>query len=1071
MPGVNNCDTISGKECNIERRLSFASLLRRYLAAIASLSARGDAREESYYSALASLISDIAGSSGHSDISVITQPKKTANGNPDFRIWRGTSSVVGYVEAKRPDVENLGAVEQTEQIRRYREAFPNFALTNFLEFRLYRNGERILRVELGRSMILNNLSVTPPLENVDKVLELLDTFLSFQSQPVSSAEELALELAKRTRYLRTMVRERFAAEADSDAGALIGFYEAFRQFLIGDLTPTDFADLYAQTITYGLFAARTRANSIFNRRRAFDVIPETIGILRDLFRFMSLDELPTELAWIVDDIAELLANADVSGILTRFYVEGKGKDPIVHFYETFLARYDPEERERRGVYYTPEPVVEYIVGSIQSLLRHRLGKHDGLSSDGVTLLDPAAGTMTFVARATQTAVGAFEEKFGSGGTADFIRSRILQNFFAFELMMAPYAVGHLKMAFLLEELGYRLRDDERVKFYLTNTLDMEELETSKLPGFASLAEESHLAGDVKKRESVLVILGNPPYSGVSANTGPWITELVETYKYVDDVHFEEKKHWLQDDYVKFVRFAQWKLDQVPEGVVGFITNHSYIDNPTFRGMRRSLMRSFDDIYVLDLHGSALKKEIPPKGVVDRNVFDIRQGVAITLFVKVAHDRVREARVWHSELWGDRASKYDWLSENVITSTSWTELKPTSPFYFFIPRAAALETRFGRFVPLDSIFPQHVSGIVTARDELVIDFDEPSLLAKTRSLIDVSLSDDYIRQVVAAVLGRKDVSKVENYAWSLSKARKELQQAGSLQNFVQPYLLRPFDHRYILYHEAVVWRPRFEVMRHLLQDGNIALIAPKQSKNDFGAFVSSTIGAHKVVSTYDINYYFPLYLSSDNRRFAFGESRESELLRPNVNHAVLDALAKAFGAPVTPEQVFNYVYAIMYAPAYREQYASLLKTEFARIPFTSNFDTFATMLELGKRLVDCHLLRSPELAVPDVRFFGDGNAAIDAGRRVPTYDAATERVYINNDQYFEPVPREIWEYHVGGHAVSAEWLRERAGRRLRVDEIRKYCYIVAALRQTIAIEREIDRAYAVVEDAPHLQIVL
>ena len=513
---------------------------------------------------------------------------------------------------------------------------------------------------------------------------MLDRFLDFSLPKIFTAESLAVELAKRTRFLREIVARQLADEHDAP-GPLTGFYEAFQQYLIGHLTSEDFADLYAQTITYGLFAARVRSGEGFSRRTAFDRIPRTIGVLRDLFRFISLGDLPAELEWIVDDIAEVLAVADAPGILAAYYRDGKGRDPIVHFYETFLAQYDPAERERRGVYYTPEPVVSYIVRSLHKLLKSEFDKADGLAADGVTLLDPAAGTMTFVARAAQEAVAEFERKYGAGAREEFIRRHILQDFYAFELMMAPYAVGHLKMGFFLEELGHRLADDERVRFYLTNTLDMEELAQSHLPGLSSLAEESHLAGQVKKQTPILVILGNPPYSGISTNTGEWITGLIEDYKYVDGKHFGEKKHWLQDDYVKFLRFAQWKIDQAGRGVVGMITNHGYLDNPTFRGMRQSLMRTFDEIYVLDLHGNALKSEKAPDGGEDKNVFDIRQGVAIAFFIKRGGKTKRDARVRHAETWGMREAKYTWLEEHDSADTDWQDLQPKPPFYLFVPQ--------------------------------------------------------------------------------------------------------------------------------------------------------------------------------------------------------------------------------------------------------------------------------------------------------------------------------------------------------------------------------------------------
>jgi predicted helicase len=505
---------------------------------------------------------------------------------------------------------------------------------------------------------------------------------------------------------------------------LSGFHDAFKTFLIGTLTKEDFADLFAQTITYGLFAARTRADNNFIRRTAYDHIPQTIGVLRSLFKFLSLEELPKQLAWCVEDIVEVLAVSDASGILDRYYHEGKGSDPVVHFYETFLAKYDPAEREKRGVYYTPEPVVGYIVRSLHGLLKNDFDKPDGLASDGVTLLDPAAGTMTFIAKAAQQAVSEFETKYGTGGREDFIRRHILKNFYAFELMMAPYAVGHLKMSFYLEELGHRLGDQERVPFYLTNTLDNEEMGQSQLPGFRALAEESRLAGKVKKQTPILVILGNPPYSGHSSNIGEWISNLIGSYKQVDGKPLGERNpKWLQDDYVKFLRFAQWKIEQAGQGLVGMITNHSYLDNPTFRGMRQSLMQTFDEIRILDLHGNSLKKETCPDGSPDKNVFDIRAGVAIVFLVK--HGEPREpstpATVRHAELYGSRKTKYDWLDTHDAERTQWRKITPHSGAYLYVPRDERTLQQYESNLRINEVFPANVIGLFTARDSLTIHF--------------------------------------------------------------------------------------------------------------------------------------------------------------------------------------------------------------------------------------------------------------------------------------------------------------------------------------------------------------
>ena len=519
--------------------MSKKAVFSTYFKDLAAVAHRGDAREESFYPALGKMLEGIARETGRTHVHVTTLPRPTDGGNPDFRLWNGKDRIIGYIEAKKPTEEGLDRIEHSEQLKRYRSTFPNLILTNFLEFRLYRNGQREQTVLAARPLVLNKLRLTPTIERPDELYALLDHYLDFALPKTFTAASLAVELAKRTRLLRQVIGEQFHQEKETP-GVLTGFYEAFQTYLIGSLTREDFADLFAQTITYGLFAARTRTRDGFSRRTAFDNIPHTIGLLRDLFRFISLGDLPVPLAWRVDDIAEVLAVADAPGILDRYYQQGKGSDPVVHFYETFLARYDPEERERRGVYYTPEPVVGYIVRSLHGLLKKEFGKGDGLASDGVTLLDPAAGTMTFVARAAQQAVAEFEAKYGSGGREDFIRRHILRNFYALELMMAPYAVGHLKMGFFLEELGHRLADDERVPFYLTNSLEMTELGQTPMPFYSALAEESRLAGAVKKQIPILLILGNPPYSGHSSNRGDWIRGLIEDYKQVDGKPLGEK---------------------------------------------------------------------------------------------------------------------------------------------------------------------------------------------------------------------------------------------------------------------------------------------------------------------------------------------------------------------------------------------------------------------------------------------------------------------------------------------------------------------------------------------------
>jgi len=1061
------------------------AMLTDYFKAIADVTSQGDAREESFYSCLETLLQQFATSIGRSEVHITTLPKKTEAGNPDFRVWNGQDRIIGYVEAKKPTEENLDYVESTDQLKRYRQTFPNLILTNLFEFRLYRDGQLVDRILAARPFVLQ-LGVVPPVEKSDELFNLLEQFFSFSLPKSYTAESLAVELAKRTRFLRDVVADELRGEQATEQRILLGFYEAFQKYLIANLTLEDFADLYAQTITYGLFAARTRVppsdppvdrGRQFNRRMAFDNIPRTIGILRDVFQFISLGDLPKQLEWIVDDISEVLAVADAGGILDRFYHEGKGSDPIVHFYETFLAEYDPEERERRGVYYTPEPVVSYIVRSLHRLLKQEFGRSDGLASQGVTLLDPAAGTMTFVARACQEAVGEFVDKYGSGAREGFIREHILKNYYAFELMMAPYAVGHLKMSFFLEELGHRLSDDERFQFYLTNTLEMEELEQTRLPGMASLAQESRLAGEVKKRRPILVILGNPPYSGHSSNRGDWILKLIEDYKRLDGKPLGEKNpKWLQDDYVKFLRFAQWKIEQMGQGLVGMITNHSYLDNPTFRGMRQSLMRTFDEIYVLNLHGNSLKRETCPDGSKDENVFDIRQGVAIAFFVKTSpptpSPRAGRGRgggvVCHADLWGLREGKYDWLMHHDMTTTDWQEIRPKPEFYLFMPRDEAALERYNDFVRVTEIFPVHSVGIVTARDSLTIKWTPEEVWT---TVLNFSSMDPELARV-AYRLG-KDARD-----WKVKLAQEDLKSSGLDRRKIVPVLYRPFDIRYTYYtgkSRGFHCMPRPDVMRHMLAGENLALMTCRQlSQLTWAhAMVSDRITDDCMVSnrTRERGYLMPLYLYPDtSKKDLFSALEPGGERKPNFSSKVVAALKAAYGEEPAPEDIFHYIYAVLYADTYREKYADFLKIDFPRIPFTADFECFQALAALGKRLVDLHLLRSEELDPPVARFQGEGdNRVARTQRQGFRYEPKEERVYINKTQYFEPVPLELWEYQIGGYQVLAKWLKDRQDWRLILEEIKTYCRVVTAIQRTIAVQEEIDALYPVAE-TPIVEIV-
>ncbi len=504
-------------------------MIKKYLQEIVAVQAHDDQREESFYPALADLMTEFAGSIDKKKISVTILPKKTEAGNPDFRIWDGNNKIVGYIEAKVPNTD-LNRIEASEQLTRYLSTFPNVILTDFYEFRLYRHGELIEKVSIGRPFIAQKLKTVPPVENQQEFEKLLNKFFDFSLPEIFTAESLALELAKRTSFLRDEIIS-VELQNDDKKNYVRGFFNAFNKYLIAGLKETEFADLYSQTITYGMFAARTRAkqNKEFNRRNAVDNIPPTIGILRDIFEFISLGKLPQQMEVIIDDIAEVLNVADVGKLLNDFYKQGKGNDPIIHFYETFLDKYDPSTREKRGVYYTPEAVVKYIINSVDEILIQDLNK-TGFADTSIKVLDPAGGTLTFLAEAAKKAIQTFVEYFGEGDKNGFIKRHILKNFYAFELMMSPYAIAHLKMSYLLQEQGYEFEDEDRFQLYLTNTLDAKIVDMPQLPGLFSLAEEASEANKIKKDTPVLAIIGNPPYSIASYNNSDFETEIMKLYK-------------------------------------------------------------------------------------------------------------------------------------------------------------------------------------------------------------------------------------------------------------------------------------------------------------------------------------------------------------------------------------------------------------------------------------------------------------------------------------------------------------------------------------------------------------
>ena len=1032
----------------------------------------GHATEHSYRPALQELVETF----GRKGTKAINEPTHVECGAPDFIVER-QGIPIGHIECKDVGAD-LDRAENSEQLKRYRDALPNLILTDYVEFRWYYSGSDAPRIaKLGR---LNRKGeFTFDRDGARWVADLLRAFFDVDTPTINNPRELAERMAAKAKLLRSGIDSVLDQEGESEQ--LGGLLDAYREVLIGDLTPADFADMQAQTAVYGLFAARCRhrrESGPFTRETA--VFAETTPFLQDVFGRIAGPNIEPRIAWIVDDLALLLDKADMGAVLADFGSRRAVEDPVVHFYEDFLAAYDPELREMRGVYYTPEPVVSYIVRSIDHLLRDRFGLVGGLAntdkvavntSDGqgeesprVLILDPAAGTGTFLREVIASIRSTIEGKGLAGAWPFYVRDHLLPRLFGFELLMAPYAMCHLKLALEIAgpEAGFTMPDGERLNVFLTNTLEEAHASVTG-PLFAhEIAREATEADAVKRDKPVMVVLGNPPYSGHSANKGKWIRGLIESYK----AGFPELKKpaqakWLSDDYVKFIRFAQWRIERTGEGVLGFVTNHSYLDNPTFRGMRKSLMDTFDEIYLLDLHGNSKKKEQPPDGGRDENVFDIQQGVAIGLFVKQSDGNNGTARVFHADLWGERETgqndgKYGWLAANQISTTAWKELSPRQPQFLFIPRDEALADEYEVAWSVPDIFSPNgdpAPGIVTTHDQFAISWNSEEAALKVERLL-ATASEEEAREIWR--LCSQD-------QWQYDRAKRELAD-DSWRQRIEPILYRPFDNRATVFDRNVAVHRRERVMRHMLEETNLGLCIGRAGQV-IGSEVWDVCYLSKWPSDFNLfrrggNCLFPLYTHPK-------EEESGQERAPNLGDEFLEAVGSAIGLEFTPEgsgdlerffgpeDVFHYIYAVLHSPEYRRRYADFLKSDFPRVPITGKRSLFAALVKQGSRLTSLHLMESEGDDLPS--YPRSGSDRVDGVRYTPPKGDVLGRVFINAAQYFEGVAPETWEFTIGGYRPAEKWLKDRKNRELSYDDIVHYRRICGALAETPPIMACIDDA--------------
>ena len=904
---------------------------------------------------------------------------------------------------------------------------------------------------------------------------------------IRTSKDLAVRLADLARRIHRRANQVLAVETEH--GPLRRLHKAFKEALIHDLEIDDFADMYAQTITYGLLAARVSRPLGIIAENVADMVPITNPFLKEMLSTflsaggrkgkMDFDELG------VREVVDLLNSPDthMEAVLRDFGNRTRQEDPVIHFYELFLAEYDKKLKVERGIFYTPQPVVSYIVRSVHEILQKEFGLEDGLADittwgemakknpdikipDGVlpdepfvNILDVATGTATFLVEVIDVIHKTMMAKWKKQGLTEkqllaawneYVPKHLLPRLYGFELMMAPYAIAHMKLGLKLFETGYHFGSNERVRVYLTNSLESppQTAGTNLADLFSALGQEAQAVNTIKRQKHFTVVVGNPPYSAWSANLTPQTRAIVERYKFIGNERIRERgalqfEKNLQDDYVKFFAWSEKTATALNVGVLSLITNNGFLDTPTLRGMRWHLLNSFHRLHFLNLHGSTKR---PIEG--DKNVFDIQQGVSISVLVRTPNSKSPMQRVFRFDLIGSREYKYKVLGSTSIEKTAWEPISPLAPLFQFIELDSGLQTEYHKYMPLPEVMPFYSSGTETGFDSLLVDLSSKELLTKIRSFIDPNKTDNQIET---------DFSIGEGTAKKLLKLRKEFNKDFNSHGaqYVTRGMYRVFDSRYYYYKKEYFKTNSFKVMQHLLSRRNLALVAFRQQSQEgfHHIFVTSELGDKNAVSlrTREINYYFPLRLFDS---LTFGN--DSQI---NFSSSFLKTLAKSLnldqprlqGLPkeLSPEEIINYAYAVFHSSGYRIRYAEFLKTDFPRLPLTTSLELFWALSRIGGELVALHLMESPKLDKYLSKFVGKSDNEVVKVR----YE--DETVWINSTQGFQGVSQDVWDFYIGGYQVCEKWLKDRKGRTLSNEDITHYHKIVVAIAETIRLMTEID----------------
>ncbi|OOC15964.1 DNA methyltransferase, partial [Helicobacter pylori] len=1057
-------------------------MLKEYLESIKDLTPESNelTHRPSLYNLLDSLKDNFK-----KELKIEHEPNRDKQGGqPDFRIsYQGLN--IGYIENKRVGTD-LSQLLESDQILKYLELNPNLMLTDYLNF-VWVGKDEENKPSIKRKISIASLDelskpLKPKPQTERDLIELFRGFFNHEAAPITNAKDFANALSAPTRYLKDALIQ---YQKDMQVSSI---FNNFKEYLYEELSFEDFSDAFAQTLTYSLFIAKL--NHPFEKIDLNNVrssIPKNFAVIREMADFLKRLDAIQEIQWLLNEILILINHVDMGSIIKDL---NDDKDPYLHFYETFLSAYDPKLREKRGVYYTPDSVVKFIINALDSLLKTHfkdapLGLKSALDNENIKLLDFATGTGTFLLEAFRKALEVRKTSDGGTSTKEDKYQNLLKQFYGFEYLIAPYAIAHLNLSQAFkEEFKKPLKENDALKIILTNTL----IQPSEIIAYRGLSpifeKELSNAQEIKKNKNILIITGNPPYSGASENKGLFEWEVKATYgiepefqtieieknikltdkiqtllkniqkqkesgsknalKELKNLHSkyklqkEKNPKWLLDDYVKFMRFAQNKIESLGHGLFGFISNNAFLDNPTFRGLRRSLLECYDELYILNLHGNARKKEETPQGAKDENVFNIMQGVSINLFVKKA--QATKPKICYYDVYGERAEKYAFLAQNDLDRIEWLELAPREPFYLLIPQETPLLEEYEQGFSVQEMFQISSVGIATGKDKIFIANNTESLKEQV-----LKYCNEFNEQCV------KDIH------------------------------YRPFDIRKVYYDTKKLERARENTFKHMLPPPpptnpkapnqthkNVALITSRrfcQSQKSGVGFVSNKISDLRTWTCPGMeggDYVNPLYHNLNYTE--------------NFTPEFRSFIDKHYSHHFEPLEVLGYIYALLYSPHYRKRYEDFLKADYPKILFTNNKDLFMALSLLGIELIGLHVLNQESLnysfdklkdATIGESCYSPSNKSTEAHDRnpiikKPSHNEPEQRLYINHSAYFRGVSEEIHDYMIGGYVVLDKYLKSHKNESCDFDHVSN---IIKVIARTIEIQKTLG---FLTSDLPHLK---